>query len=680
MKTSGGNMMILGGLLSEAWARFSFSYSKSLDFYNIRVKSGLQPSAPFLNVFDTKYQYTIMIVANCLYILITLFLSLYMKKKKSGYRLRWILVFYDALNVCLAAYVSYSTIMYKFRHGGMLLCNPLSHDLEGSKMATVFALFYLNKYIEFFDTWFFILRKSFRQVTFLHLFHHSSITVVVGSILPFDYNGDMYLPIMLNSFNHMLIYMHYLLATFGVQSLWSPYITALQLTQFCLIFGQSLLAYRIGPTCGSPDFAKILMIVYMGSMVGLVGHFILQKYVFGLPYATLDMCGVIKRPHVLVNTSTQHYGTHVLDDRGQCTILLPEDFPDAQKLAAHSLVFSPFSVVYQLTAVHCAMPNLHVAQEVCRYTPIDRPHNNSTNSCINPTVPVAALRHRASKDSSNTKHQKNNIATNNNSFKTSNPNISNNITNTQTNPIDLVDKDAIMDIDIDMTMEDTTPNTSNNNTFIVNEISKSKPHPSKLILKAKAGMVKAASFSDFQSFSFHNDRLIDGPLPSISIISPLKEARGFVYKCQQQLMEIGSGIVSINSSNRSSRSKLDDNDNDNNDSINNENNNNNDGVNVVNNNDDESFLTSTKIPQSIFNDSIKKSEVVVLPTVTAGAGLSSSRLCFVVAGGVPRGKVSYSVTTVPLPDKRPHTQLQTQQEQLKRDAANQSQDDWRALS
>lgn len=60
------------------------------------------------------------------------------------------------------------------------------------------------------------------QVTFLHLFHHSSITVVVGSILPFDYNGDMYLPIMLNSANHMLVYLHYLLATLGLK-VWLTY-------------------------------------------------------------------------------------------------------------------------------------------------------------------------------------------------------------------------------------------------------------------------------------------------------------------------------------------------------------------------------------------------------------------------------------------------------------------------
>jgi elongation of very long chain fatty acids protein 4 len=133
----------------------------------------------------------------------------------------------------------------------------------------VFVWFYLQKYFEFLDTWFFVLRKSSRQVTFLHLFHHSSITVVVGSILPFDYNGDMYLPILLNSSNHMLVYLHYLLATLGVRSWWAGVIPGMQLSQFVVIFLQSLLSYRVGPTCGSPDFAKLLMVAYMGSMIAL---------------------------------------------------------------------------------------------------------------------------------------------------------------------------------------------------------------------------------------------------------------------------------------------------------------------------------------------------------------------------------------------------------------------------
>ena len=66
-------------------------------------------------------------------------------------------------------------------------------------MAFIFWVFYAQKYWEFLDTWLFILRKSYRQVTFLHLFHHSSITIVVGSIVRFDFSGDMYLPVLLNA-------------------------------------------------------------------------------------------------------------------------------------------------------------------------------------------------------------------------------------------------------------------------------------------------------------------------------------------------------------------------------------------------------------------------------------------------------------------------------------------------
>ena len=116
--------------------------------------------------------------------------------------------------------------------------------------------------------------------------------------MPFDYNGDMYLPILLNSANHMLVYLHYLLATLGIRAWWSPYITSMQLGQFALIFLQSLIAYNIGPECGSPDFAKLLMITYMGSMVTLFVNFFVQKYIFKSEKNVLDMCGVIKQPNI----------------------------------------------------------------------------------------------------------------------------------------------------------------------------------------------------------------------------------------------------------------------------------------------------------------------------------------------------------------------------------------------
>lgn len=52
-----------------------------------------------------------------------------------------------------------------------------------------------------------------------------------------DFNGDMYLPIMLNSIVHVLVYLHYVLAALGRHSWWSPYLASLQLTQFVVSAG-----------------------------------------------------------------------------------------------------------------------------------------------------------------------------------------------------------------------------------------------------------------------------------------------------------------------------------------------------------------------------------------------------------------------------------------------------------
>lgn len=111
-------------------------------------------------------------------------------------------------------------------------------------MGWLIYVFFLQKFWEFLDTWIFILRKSFRQVTFLHLYHHSSITLVTASFI-FDIGGDFYLPALLNSFIHVLMYLHYFVTSIGIKSWWSKYLTSLQLIQFVLIATQfSISLYR----------------------------------------------------------------------------------------------------------------------------------------------------------------------------------------------------------------------------------------------------------------------------------------------------------------------------------------------------------------------------------------------------------------------------------------------------
>ncbi len=149
-----------------------------------------------------------------------------------------------------------------------------------------------------------MLRKSFRQLTPLHLYHHVSITLVArdlrrvtltrptradrpascaqtAAFLRYCVNGDTYLPALANSFVHVLMYSHYLLAAFGVrrahcnaeiraggaelyarstlrqvETFWKKQLTTLQLIQFLGVMAQSVLSLMRGSDCGFPDWLK----------------------------------------------------------------------------------------------------------------------------------------------------------------------------------------------------------------------------------------------------------------------------------------------------------------------------------------------------------------------------------------------------------------------------------------
>jgi hypothetical protein len=78
------------------------------------------------------------------------------------------------------------------------------------------------------------------------------------------------------------------------------------------------------------------------------------------------MVGVVKRPNIMISTTGQYAGRVVLDAKGEALVVLPQEFPDAERMKSQSLLFVPFTVVYLLTPVGNSMPNLYVAEEVHR--------------------------------------------------------------------------------------------------------------------------------------------------------------------------------------------------------------------------------------------------------------------------------------------------------------------------
>jgi len=325
------------------------SYQRSMQKLEVRVGNGQQPALPLV---DNQFLW----VSNIFYLGFTFMLYLYMQRRSKPFQcsmFKQILLLYNITCVLAAGYCVWGIAVAHWSRPFKFVCNKVvypsgSDGAHAQFVATVFWVFYLQKFWEFLDTWFFILRKSFRQVTFLHIFHHCSINIVVGMILPHDFNGDMYLPILLNAVVHVLMYGHYLASAIGVRTWWKPYLTSLQLIQFCLIAAQSAISLSRGDSCGTPYFAKVLMVSYMASMLLLFGNFFFQSYIMKKPNTKLGG-GVFKEPEPIRITRT-HTGRATFNAEGKAEIELPSSYTGGD-------------LHYHIMPIGCPMPDMHVLQE-----------------------------------------------------------------------------------------------------------------------------------------------------------------------------------------------------------------------------------------------------------------------------------------------------------------------------
>lgn len=196
---------------------------------------------------------------------------------KDPFELKRFRLGYNVTCVAFSALTAWLFITDAFYNDYGFVCNnsfPHSVVVERSQWASY--VFLLTKYLELTDTFVMALRKSFRQITFLHCYHHVSIIVVVWCYSRFSSGGDEWVPAALNSVVHVFMYSHYAAMTLGVRAPWKPLLTSMQLAQFCVIALQSYLSWT--RQCGWADFLKFMQMVYMGSMLVLFGRFFYGAY------------------------------------------------------------------------------------------------------------------------------------------------------------------------------------------------------------------------------------------------------------------------------------------------------------------------------------------------------------------------------------------------------------------
>ncbi|KXJ27022.1 Elongation of very long chain fatty acids protein 4 [Exaiptasia diaphana] len=205
-------------------------------------------------------------------------------ENRKPWELKEVLVVYNFGLVLLSAYMLYEFIasilsMPDFN----LWCEIVKYEDDPRllRLARVIYIYYLSKFVEYFDTFFFILRKKNNQVTFLHVYHHATMCLLWWMVCKWIAGGLSYFGATVNSFIHIIMYLYYGLSAMGptVRKYlwWKKYLTKMQLIQFLAVIYTASYAL-VHEECGMPRFFLWLQLGYGMTLLMLFSHFYAITY------------------------------------------------------------------------------------------------------------------------------------------------------------------------------------------------------------------------------------------------------------------------------------------------------------------------------------------------------------------------------------------------------------------
>lgn len=231
------------------------------------------------------------------YLILIALLRFLMSFKSSPLPVKALATLHNINLTALSAYMCIEILRQAFFvNNYSLFGNGVDQSPRGYGMARILYIFYLSKILEFIDTMIMAFKKNDRQISFLHLYHHSSIFFVWWIIIRYGPGGEAYFSAALNSFIHVLMYGYYLWSTFASKlaegrkphpfhpTYYKKYITSMQMTQFTCMLIQSICDLWFIPNHYPRPLVWILFF-YMFTMLGLFANFFIRNYIAPKPKA-----------------------------------------------------------------------------------------------------------------------------------------------------------------------------------------------------------------------------------------------------------------------------------------------------------------------------------------------------------------------------------------------------------
>nr|XP_022313685.1 elongation of very long chain fatty acids protein 4-like [Crassostrea virginica] len=198
-------------------------------------------------------------------------------------QLQGAMVFYNLSVMLLSLYITVEFLVAAVQSSYSMKCQPVdySNDPSALRMMNACYWYFISKIIELLDTFFFVVRKKERQITFLHVYHHAIMLLHTWWFVKFVPGGQTFLLGFLNSFVHIWMYAYYGLAAMGPHMQkylwWKKYLTKLQLAQFVLTSSHALYNVCFGD-CGFPRFFSLSSVIQSAIFFSLFMNFYLQAY------------------------------------------------------------------------------------------------------------------------------------------------------------------------------------------------------------------------------------------------------------------------------------------------------------------------------------------------------------------------------------------------------------------
>ncbi|XP_075679920.1 very long chain fatty acid elongase AAEL008004-like [Dermatophagoides pteronyssinus] len=190
-------------------------------------------------------------------------------KNRPPMQIKSIIILYNILMVLLSAgFFYYGGQLTYIPPGGnfSIICERVDYRYTDRNLHLLNLSWWLMilKMVEFLDTIFFVLRKKSKQISALHVTHHSLVPWGIWIGLKFGAGGHNAFVPLINLFVHTIMYSYYCLAAFGERLRpylwWKRYLTQLQMLQFAIAIVHSLIPLWID--CGFQPFFAYAMIAH----------------------------------------------------------------------------------------------------------------------------------------------------------------------------------------------------------------------------------------------------------------------------------------------------------------------------------------------------------------------------------------------------------------------------------